>query len=355
MMLMTSIDEILRSAPQWNSLKTSLDLPMGEFEWLLSSFENLSSGKKPYLEYTTEDDKIMALAPLVKAPGFFSPLELIGSGEHGEPIDFCYANSKALRELVSDLSNNNRPLLLNRVPLTSPLHSAIKKSYKGKGIVYVSKEQTCPFIEISKEDPLSSSLKRDLRRAQRKADAMGEVDFELHTPDSEKEFNPLWDQCLEIESANWKGECESSLKKDQIIGSFYKTFALKAAKSGSLKIGLLKISGKAVAMQIALERGKRFWLLKIGYNENYRNCSPGQILMNHTFQYAFDKKLRSYEFLGNPSAWTKRWTKNERDNLRIKVYPYSLRGMGLFAIDGFKFLAGKLRDARNKNAKSTKK
>ncbi len=47
----------------------------------------------------------------------------------------------------------------------------------------------------------------------------------------------------------------------------------------SLRIAFLRIAGRPVAMQIAVERAQRLWLLKIGYDEEYARCSPGQLLM----------------------------------------------------------------------------
>ena len=95
----------------------------------------------------------------------------------------------------------------------------------------------------------------------------------------------------------------------------------------------MRIGGKTVAMQIAIEASDRLWLLKIGYDEAYAKCSPGMLLMLETLQYAARKGLASYEFLGAAKDWTRRWTKTERNNVTIRIYPYTVKGLSIFMRD----------------------
>ena len=39
-------------------------------------------------------------------------------------------------------------------------------------------------------------------------------------------------------------------------------------------------------MQVAVETGGRFWLLKVGYDERFARCSPGSLLLLETIRHA---------------------------------------------------------------------
>jgi hypothetical protein len=283
-----------------------------------------------------EKDKVpVAVAPLEKPKGLFRAFELCGVKDHGEPGDFCYRDSASLDTLTDSLAKNKVPLFLSRIPAESPVMAAITNSYRHKGLVISRLQIGCPYIDIKLTvddtiNQLSSRLRSDLRRARRKAEALGKIEFEIHSPCTPDDLLPLWEEAIGIEAMGWKGRSESALKKDKRRGSFYKDYAIKACEKGWLRICFMRIKNQVVAMQIAIESSERFWLLKIGYDEGFSNASPGMLLMNETLRYAAEKNLKSYEFLGTADTWTRRWTKNERDNYTIRTFPYSVKGVILF-------------------------
>ena len=86
-------------------------------------------------------------------------------------------------------------------------------------------------------------------------------------------------------------------------------------------------------MQLAVEQGGGFYLLKVGYDAQFAGCSPGLLLMRDTIRYAVEAGLTSYEFLGRAEAWTRMWTTTEHANVSLRVYPLGVRGLSALAID----------------------
>ncbi len=82
-----------------------------------------------------------------------------------------------------------------------------------------------------------------------------------------------------------------------------------------------------MAVQFAIEEARRFWLLKIGYDEKFARCSPGNLLVCETLRYAARQGLESYEFLGSSDHWTRSWTLDERQTVCLQFYPYSIAGL----------------------------
>ena len=68
------------------------------------------------------------------------------------------------------------------------------------------------------------------------------------------------------------------------------------------------------------------WQLKIGYDERYRDCSPGSLLMLEIVRHAAGLGLQRFEFLGKSAPWTRQWTEHEHPNVRLRIYPYNVAG-----------------------------
>jgi CelD/BcsL family acetyltransferase involved in cellulose biosynthesis len=98
-------------------------------------------------------------------------------------------------------------------------------------------------------------------------------------------------------------------------------------------------------MHLAIESTHGFWLLKIGYHEEYARCSPGMLLMAATIRYAASRGLASYQFLGNADNWTRVWTSDEMPTVTIRAYPFRVRGVAALAADTFSAVLRRLQAA----------
>ena len=150
------------------------------------------------------------------------------------------------------------------------------------------------------------------------------------------QLQPLLEEALEVEAANWKGREGSAVARDKLRGHFYRHYAAAASAAGILRLCFLRIGGKAVAMQFAIECSRGFWLLKIGHREEFARCSPGMLLIAETIHYAASKDLVSYEFLGTAANWTRIWTQDEVQSVTIRAYPFQVRGVAALAADAFR-------------------
>ena len=81
-------------------------------------------------------------------------------------------------------------------------------------------------------------------------------------------------------------------------------------------------------MQVAVEQAGRWWLLKIGFDPAWSQCSPGILLLAETLRYAAAAGLAGYEFLGTVEPWTQVWTQAERQCVALRIYPRGLRRRG---------------------------
>jgi hypothetical protein len=296
-----------------------------------------------------------AIAPLVKARGWPARLELLGVRELYEPLDFVYATPDALAPLADALVRLGLPLLLERLPADSPVVAALRHAYRGRGVVIcrpLPEWPGSPWIPLDAswqqpEQHLNAGRRSDFRRARRLAEKIGPVRCEVISP-TPATLSPLLEEAFRVEATGWKGRSGSALLTSTARGAFYRRYAAAACQQGILRVCFLRIGEQAAAMQLATECAGGFWLLKIGYDEQFAQCSPGMLLMLETIRYAAARSLQSYEFLGTMESWSQLWAPQIHSYVSLRAYPARAQGLAALVADVTKIARYRLGRAARK-------
>lgn len=128
------------------------------------------------------------------------------------------------------------------------------------------------------------SLKKSLRSDYNRMAKRGHYELLIvdHNNESaEFAFNTF----LNIESSGWKGREGSAIACQQNLINFYKElfFTLNA------KIFLLKLNEDYISTQFSIEIGSTVYLVKPGYDENFKNLSPGILVQDLMKRYYADR------------------------------------------------------------------
>jgi CelD/BcsL family acetyltransferase involved in cellulose biosynthesis len=326
-------------APFWRALEGSMASPIQQCLWSESCCATLPLDGKVQFIVVKTGSQTGAIAPLVRTKGILGRLEHLGVKILREPTDLIFSDSAALKNLANALVKHGSPVFLDRIPADSPTVAAIQEAYRGRGLLLLRPAQPYPRILLHEgwrkpESRLNSGRRSDLRRAARTAEKLGPLSFQILSPTPSR-LGPILEEALEVEAANWKGSEGSAIAYDKLRGPFYRHYAAAASAAGILRICFLRIGCKAVAMQFAVECARGFWLLKIGYREEFARCSPGMLLIAETIRYAASRDLVSYEFLGNADNWTRIWTQDEIQTVSIRAYPFGMTGVAALAADAF--------------------
>jgi CelD/BcsL family acetyltransferase involved in cellulose biosynthesis len=332
-------------AAAWNRLARKSGSPIEQYIWAKACADALGDRYKPYVLAVGPPERPVAIAPLARRRRPLAPLELLGVHELREPMDFLYANASAAVSLVQVLAKLRAPLSLKRFPVHSFGLGAVGNAYRKRGLVLSRDAGGCPYIRLDEhhtepEQGLSARRRSDLRRARRRAEKLGRVSCEVLSP-APTELDPLVDEAFRVEAASWKGRAGTALVHDSTRQTFFRRYAAAASSKGILRLCLLRIGGRAAAMQIAVETGGRFWLLKVGYDERFARCSPGSLLLLETIRHAAARGLHSYEFLGNAASWTR----DVRRCVHLEAYPLEPRGVGGLAAGAAAVGGRRLKDA----------
>lgn len=309
---------------------------MHSYAWVRAWAETFVTAERLHLVVVGSPERPVALAPLIRRTHGVPRLELVGREVH-EPMDLVYKQPADVMMLAARLLEFRLPLLLARVPADSPTVQAVHAAWRGRGVVICRPALGLPWIALDRrwaelEPPLRARRRSDLRRAQRSAEKLGPVRCDIVSP-SRPELATLLGEAFRVEAASWKGRAGTALAMDATQGAFYRRFTAAACDAGILRLCFLRIGGRSAAMQIALETEGRFWLLKIGYDHAFADCSPGTLLVRETVRYAAARGLQSYEFLGTPEPWIRGWTDQVRPCVSIRAYPAGPWGVAALTAD----------------------
>jgi CelD/BcsL family acetyltransferase involved in cellulose biosynthesis len=309
---------------------------MQRYAWTRASAE--AFGAHPKVAVVGEGSDVSAVAPLVARRDGIRRLGLAGVDELSEPGDFVYRDGGALEELAAGVARLSRPLLIARIRADSPSGWALRRAHGRATIVHSRQVAPYPWIPLDDswqepEQKFNTDRRSDMRRARRRAEQLGRVTTEITSPSIEA-LPPLLEELFRVEAAGWKGREGTALAADEPRRLFFTRFAEEAARAGFLRLAFLRIDGRPAAAQLAAECGGRFWLLKVGYDEEFKRSSPGSLLMLETIRQSASKGLESYEFLGIAESWTRVWTEHERTCVALRTYPLRPGGLAAAAIDG---------------------
>jgi CelD/BcsL family acetyltransferase involved in cellulose biosynthesis len=347
-----SVGEALPTTPErgpslaWPSNRC-VEHPIEHPAWIDVALRTVHPDGVPRLIVDGESESCRAMAPLVlETVRGVKRLRAIGVDTLAEPMDFVFAKRAALEKLVKRVVGLGIPLDLARVPADSPTIELLKAACAGRAAVVVRPREATPFVALSPawrepESQLTSRRRGDLARARRRAEEFGPIECRIETPTPEN-FDRLFDRACAIEARSWKGRVGSALALDPLRATFYRHYGRLSTRAGQFRFAWLRYGNELVAMQMAIEVGQRYWLLKIGYDEQFARTSPGIMLVADTLRLCAERELSTYEFLGTNADWIRAFTADERPTVSVRTYPYSPVGMTAACNDGLRTLVAKL-------------
>lgn len=333
----------------WDAAAGAGRTPMQHHIWAEAYAETMARNGRVNAYIVGPAHAPSAIAPMAVPVDAAKRQTLLGAEDLWESVEVAAADTASLRALAQELARSGKPMRFGHYPVDSDFIRFLKAAHGWRGAVVMKPFPggAMPKIALDEswtepETRLSSRRRSDLRRMARNADKEGAVSFEILDSFGD-DLDALVDEAFAVEERNWKGRTGTAMAVDGQKGAFYRAYARKAAARGILRLCFMRIDGEAAAMQFAVECDDAFWLLKIGYDERYKRCSPGNLLMRETIAHAAKQGLSRYEFLGKEVSWTKLWASDARPIAALRTYPYTPSGLAALAGDGWALAAAKLR------------
>lgn len=240
--------------------------------------------------------------------------------------------ARALADAVVDL--RPRRLELRFVDQDSLAVEAFRAAAAAAGYRLLTRRlEESPYVPIDGEwEPyaatLSRSMLRELGRRWRGLEREGTVSVTLESGD---ELDEALEEGFRLEGSGWKGRSGTAITSRPETRRFYTQVAGWAAERGWLRLAYLRLGGTAIAFQFDLEANGVVYHLKPGYDESYRRFRPGKLLTQHVLRSAFERGVRSYEFLGDREPHKLEWTPSVRERLVLQAFAPTPAGLAELA------------------------
>jgi CelD/BcsL family acetyltransferase involved in cellulose biosynthesis len=166
---------------------------------------------------------------------------------------------------------------------------------------------------------MSSSFRRSLRSARRKAEQEHVLDFEVVSgPDAADD--QLLADFFRVEAAGWKGQAGSAIACHPDRVAFYTALARRLARRGWLEWNLARFDGTVVAAHFGVRFGPSLVLPKGGYDESFNRFAPGNLLFWDVFSRSFANGTEEVNFLTD-KPWMRIWKMNASQYHNLIVTP----------------------------------
>lgn len=266
-------------------------------------------------------DRLAAIAPLARhRHRLVSP-----ANYHTPAFELVGEDDDAVAEVARTLLAERPPSLRIRFAAgggTSVL--ALRAAARSRGYRTVERTlERSPYVDTAPgwhayHGGLDAKLRRELRRRLRRLQAEGRV--EVTVADGRRDLDDLLAETLRVEGLAWKAGRGTAIASDGATAGFYTDVARWAAARGTLRLAYLRLDGRALAVDLAVEEGGHHYLLKTGYDPAVRHLAPGLLLRVAMLERAFSSGQRSYELLGADEPWKLAWTRSVRERVELRAF-----------------------------------
>lgn len=166
---------------------------------------------------------------------------------------------------------------------------------------------------------LSSNFRKYLKKNTKKLEELQDIRFVFRDTGHSVEEDTA--RFLEVEHCNWKGDKLSSIKADQNNASLFSDAAAGFAKQGMMNYNFLEADGKTIAGQYCVLANRSLYVHKIGYDQDYLACSPGNLLFHRLVENCIAAKDADEINLMADCKWHESWELEKRPLHHLIVFP----------------------------------
>jgi len=299
-------DEILSN--NWKTLYNEGANYNLAYEWCDIWFKHFGKNKKLYIITIWKNNELNLLAPFYIRGG---RLTLIGTKpDLYDEFNILYKKSENIDELLDYLQQNNLEINFRYVNSESELGKTIVKRFSQKGIRQVSHVLETKPVILKEKFSFKRKQKDDNKRCKNNAVKLfgEELKFEFQVTEKRKEYVQ---EFIEFHKARWGGGL--FIKKPK-IADFLLDIVLNTDFSVLSRLSLEK-SDKTVAYHFGfMDSDKKFWSSMPTYDINFKQISPGKVLLFDLISEVFKGSTEKFDF-GRGSESYKSWYCNYEEIL----------------------------------------
>jgi CelD/BcsL family acetyltransferase involved in cellulose biosynthesis len=337
--IITELEKFRALRSDWNELLDSSEERDNVFlrhEFIDAWFEAFGASKRMFVVLCYHDHELAGSAPLMLLPdrykafkykrlGFMEDanapsMNIISRiGSEGQVVEAI------ITFLVREVSTLWDLALLNKVPITASSFSIFLnclRKHKIRHIVRSSMDS--PFIETNGQyetflQTTSPKFRKQLRNKINRLSQQGKV--EILVFDNVGENGRHLEDAMSASSRSWKHRGKTSMTGTPERESFFRKLSCIAQEQGWLRLWILRLDGRVIAMEYHLEFRGITHAMRGDFDEAYEHLSPGSVLEAAIIEHCFSHALKEYDFCGLPYGYKVRWSRRLHERRNILFYP----------------------------------
>lgn len=243
-----------------------------------------------------------------------------------------------LGTLAVGLRHAHWPLLcLDEVELGAPHWAAFVRALGRFGVKHETKTLfTSGRVRMAEswDAYLAARTKKhrhNMRRYLNRLQEAGPTEFKFYDNIAPQDAPQLLRRGFEVEDRGWKGAQGTSVLQTPGMFDYLCRQASVLAAAGQLRLGFLEHHGVPIAFDYGYAAAGIAYRAKIGYDEQFAWCCPGQLLGMHALERQHGGPGQRWtDFLGPLTDALEKWVTEPYHRQRLVVAQPSLMGRTLF-------------------------
>lgn len=319
---------------EWNALlaESVSNVPFLRYEYLSAWWLTCGGGEWPEAELALisarENNRLIGVAPLFLAEHEGRPaLMLLGSIEISDYLDLIVRAdnlSRFLTALLDFLASDSAPtwsgLDWYNLPDDSPTLAALETESTKRGWKF-SQESFRPALSVPLPGDFDEYLmnidkkqRHEIRRKMRRAES-SEQNVRWYIVSDETMLDDEAEACCHLMAQDPAKQAFLT----QTMRTQMKTTIHAAFKAGWLQLAFLEVDGKKAAGYLNFDYGNRIWVYNSGLDFNFRELSPGWVLLGYLLQWANENGRDEFDFMRGDEDYKYKFGGVRRDVMRVRV------------------------------------
>lgn len=315
----------------WHLILPTLSHPFDTHPWYSAWWEafGAEAGVAMAVCAVRRDGRLAAAYPLLERDGRLGPF-VNGHSAMTRPLA---SDEEAMRTLAGAvLEREPRRLDLACLPLGDPgleafaaAAGAVRRRV-GTEPTYVSPLVATDGDFDAWRDESKPRWGAPLERFRRKMGRDFEAEFAI--AQAPVALDAELDDGFRVEASGWKGESGTAITSAAETERFYRRVAAEFAAVDGLRFNRIRLDGATVAWDLCLQHRERLYLLKTGFDEDFRKLAPGLVMRLAVIEHCFEGDLVAHELLGEESEWKAKFANAPgRAHGTLRLYPAGVRGL----------------------------
>jgi CelD/BcsL family acetyltransferase involved in cellulose biosynthesis len=332
-----TVEEFQDLSLEWNQLLeccSASHVPFLRHEYLDAWWKTMGGGewqegKLNIIIARDESEGLVGIAPLFRTSNLDgeSALMLLGSIEISDYLDLIINPAEIdtfLPELLKFLSLEPEEywavIDLYNIPEDSPTLPALKTASEEQGWAFQQEQlQPCPYIPLPGDwDEYLANIKKkqrhEIRRKIRRAENHPE-NVRWYIVKDRNQLDQEINDFMDLMSQDKEKEDFLTQKmRNQLRETVFAAF-----DAGWLQLSFLEVNGQKAGGYLNFDFADHIWVYNSGFNFDYRELSPGWVLLGYLLKWANENQRLEFDFMRGDEDYKYRFGGINRFVERVKI------------------------------------